>query len=112
MSVLQLSTARAEPAPAAVIEINYLLQHIETSGCKFYRNGSWYDGPHARAHLKRKYDYLVARNLIGGVEDFIDRAASQSSLSGQPYKVRCDDGAVLESSQWFRDALERYRTAK
>jgi hypothetical protein len=112
MSVFLFSTAHATPPPTAVPEIDYLLQQVETSGCGFYRNGSWYDGPHAMAHLRMKYNYLVARNLISSAEDFIDKAASKSSMSGQPYKIRCDDGSVIESSQWLRKALERYRAAK
>jgi hypothetical protein len=112
MGVFLVSTARATTPPNSVLEIDYLLQQVASSGCGFYRNGSWYDGLHAMAHLRMKYNYLVARNLIGSAEDFIDRAASKSSLSGQPYKVRCDDGSVIESSQWFREALERYRAAK
>jgi hypothetical protein len=111
-SMLLVATARATPPPSAVIEIDYLLQHLETSACEFYRNGSWYDGSHAKAHLQIKYDYLAARNLIGSTEDFIDKAASKSSLSGQPYKVRCGNAPVLESGQWFRDALGSYRAAK
>lgn len=112
LSVLLVAAAPATPPPTAVVEIDYLLQHLETSGCEFYRNGSWYDGPHAKAHLRLKYDYLAARNLIGSAEDFIDKGASKSSLSGQPYKVRCDNAPVIESGQWLRDALGSYRAAK
>jgi Family of unknown function (DUF5329) len=77
ISVFLLSVARATPPPAAVLEVDYLLQQVETSGCAFYRNGSWYDGAHAKAHLQMKYNYLVARDLIGSVDDFIDKAAQQ-----------------------------------
>jgi len=91
------------------VEVDYLLQDVGTSGCEFYRNGSWYDGRRAQAHLLSKYEYLVARNLIGSAEDFIDKAATKSSLSGQAYKIRCPGHAVVESNQWLRDALARYR---
>jgi hypothetical protein len=107
MAVLFIHSARATPPPpVAVVEIDYLLQHIEASGCDFYRNGSWYDGAHAKAHLRMKYDYLVARNQIGSAEDFIDKAASKSSFSGQPYKIRCEGASAVESNPWLRDALE------
>jgi uncharacterized protein DUF5329 len=112
MAVLLMPAARATPPPAAVVEINYLLQHIEASGCEFYRNGSWYDAAQAKAHLRLKYDYLAARNQIGSAEDFIDKAASKSSLSGRAYKIRCAGAAEVESNPWLRDALERYRAAK
>jgi hypothetical protein len=112
VSVLLAAAARATPPPTVIIEIDYLLQHLETSGCEFYRNGSWYDGPRAKAHLRMKYDYLAAKNQIGSTEDFIDKAASTSSLSGQSYKVRCANAPVAESAQWLRAALGRYRAAE
>jgi hypothetical protein len=104
-----LPVARAAPPPDAKVEIDYLLAHVGASGCEFYRNGSWYDGPRAQAHLRAKYDYLAARNLVRSAEDFIDKAATKSSLSGQPYQIRCAGYAAVASSQWLRDALARYR---
>lgn len=109
LSMLVLPAARAAPPPAVQVEIDYLLAHVGTSGCEFYRNGSWYDGPRAQAHLRVKYDYLAARNLVRSAEDFIDKAATKSSLSGQPYQIRCAGYAAVASNQWLRDALARYR---
>jgi Family of unknown function (DUF5329) len=100
---------RAAPPPSAQVEIDYLLAHVGASGCEFYRNGSWYDAARAQAHLRAKYDYLAARNLVRSAEDFIDKAATKSSLSGQPYQIRCAGYAAVASSQWLRDALARYR---
>ena len=110
-SLFFLGTAYSAPPPTTVMEIEYLLQHIETSGCEFYRNGSWYDAGRAKAHLRTKYDYLAARKMITTTEDFIDKAASRSSLSGQPYKVKCNNDPVIESGQWMRNALDSYRAA-
>jgi hypothetical protein len=112
LGVLLIAGARATPPSNVVVEVEYLLQHIESSGCEFYRNGSWYDAAHAKAHLRMKYDYLAARNQIGSAEEFIDKAASKSSLSGQAYKIRCEGADVVESNPWLREALEHYRTAK
>jgi hypothetical protein len=64
----------------------------------------------AQAHLRDKYKYLTARNLINTTEDFIDKAATESSISGQPYEVRCKGGATVRSNQWLRDELARFRT--
>jgi hypothetical protein len=109
MLCMLLPVARAAPPPDAKVEIDYLLAHVGASGCEFYRNGSWYDGPRAQAHLRAKYDYLAARNLVRSAEDFIDKAATKSSLSGLPYQIRCAGYAAVASSQWLRDALARYR---
>jgi hypothetical protein len=109
LGLLVVPVARAEPPTNVQIEVNFLLGYIEGSGCEFYRNGTWYDGKAAQKHLRDKYKYLVANNLINTGEDFIERAATQSSLSGKPYEVRCNGGAPVTSSQWLRDELARFR---
>jgi hypothetical protein len=100
---------RAAPPPIAQAEISYLLDFVEHSGCQFYRNGTWYDSKTARAHLQSKYEMLAGGGRINSAEDFIDKAATSSSLSGQPYQVRCDGGEPIASSQWLRGVLSRYR---
>jgi hypothetical protein len=109
LSALPLTATKAQTPPNVHTEIEYLLQYIETSGCSFYRNGTWYDGTQARAHLRSKYDYFAERQLIGTAEDFIDKAATKSSISGKPYKIRCSDGAEVESGPWLHLVLARYR---
>jgi hypothetical protein len=104
--------AGAEPPQATRMEVDFLLGFVDGSGCAFFRNGTWYDAHAAQAHLRDKYDYLAARDQIHSGEDFIDRAASQSSFSGQPYAVRCVGGATIRSSQWLREELARLRGYK
>jgi hypothetical protein len=105
-----LSVARAAPPAIARTEINHLLEFIESSGCEFYRNGSWYDSKKAQAHLRSKYEMFAASGRIDTAEDFIEKAATKSSLSGRPYQVRCSGGEVVTTTQWLRDELARYRT--
>jgi hypothetical protein len=109
LSAIPFTVAKAQPSPTVRTEIDYLLQYIQTSGCSFYRNGSWYDSARATAHLQSKYDYLAARQSIGSAEDFIDKAATKSSLSGKPYKIRCGTDREVESGPWLRQALAQYR---
>ena len=101
---------RAAPPATAQTEIEYLLAKIGGSDCKFYRNGSWYDAKRARMHLQQKYDYLAKRNLLSSADDFIAQAATQSSLSGRAYAIKCNDETV-PSAQWLRDALLTYRAS-
>ena len=108
---IMLQAARAAPLPAAEIEINHLLGLIETSGCEFFRNGTWYDAQRAATHLRGKYQALAAGGQIETAEDFIDKAASSSSMSGQAYLIRCGGGAQMTTRQWFSAALARYRGA-
>ena len=112
LGLLVLPAARAEPPIVAQIEINYLLAYVEGSGCAFYRNGSWYDAKRAESHLRDKYVYLAARNLIDIAEDFIRKGATESSLSGRPYEVRCGGGEAVVSSHWLSNELERYRALR
>ena len=104
-----LPAARAAAPSVAQIEINHLLGLIGQSGCEFFRNGTWYDAQRAQAHLRAKYDALIASNQIKTAEDFIEKAASNSSMSGQPYQIRCGGGAAMTTNQWFGAALARFR---
>jgi len=100
-----------ELSPTAKIEIDTLLTWFETSACRFYRNGSWYTGSEAKDHLKTKLDYVVKRDGITTSEEFIDKAATKSIMSGQPYKVRCPNQEEQPSAIWFTNELHRFRSA-
>ncbi|ODU42395.1 MAG: hypothetical protein ABS96_28110 [Lysobacteraceae bacterium SCN 69-123] len=99
----------AAPGAAARAEIGGLMQALEDSGCRFQRNGSWHDAAEARSHLQRKYDYLLKRGLADSAEQFIERAASRSSISGKPYRVACPGRAEQDAAPWFRQQLLRLR---
>jgi hypothetical protein len=84
---------------------------VARADCQFNRNGTWYRGPAARAHLKQKFDYLARRNQVPTAEAFIERAATASSISGTAYQVRCGNGAATASGPWLSAELRRYRAA-
>jgi hypothetical protein len=107
--LLSFSTPAA-PDAAARAEIDHLLAHLEQSGCEFYRNGKWYPSPDARTHLDKKYQYLLKKGWVDTAEEFIARAATQSSRSGEAYQVRCPAAPAVPSAQWLRDELQRYRS--
>jgi hypothetical protein len=98
-----------EPTPEAQLEIAHLFSYLQASGCQFYRNGTWYGSSEAVSHLNRKYQYLLGKGLVASAEDFIEKAASESSMSGRAYRVRCGSGPAVNSADWFRVELERYR---
>jgi hypothetical protein len=99
----------AAPTPKAKQEINALIGALATSKCEFQRNGKWYGAEDARSHLQRKYDYLLRKNLADTAEQFIERAASRSSMSGREYRVRCPGQADQSSASWFQAQLRRLR---
>jgi Family of unknown function (DUF5329) len=100
----------AELTPAAKREIAQLLERIAASNCSFYRNGSWYAARDASKHLQEKLDYMVRRDMLGSTEDFIDQAASASSISGKPYQIRCGEQAAVPSADWLHAELRRMRS--
>jgi len=98
----------AMAAPTAVpvkAEINLLLTNLQTSGCEFNRNGSWYSGAEAKDHLLRKLEYIEGKNTVQSTEQFIELAASRSSSSGKPYQVKCGNEQPLESQAWLTKQL-------
>ena len=105
--------ARAQLPESVQQEINYLLRYIRDSGCDFKRNGSWNnDSKAAEAHVHGKYDYLVRMDLIDTTKDFIDQAATKSSLTGVPYEIRCGGNLPIRSGLWLSDELARYRASQ
>jgi hypothetical protein len=105
--LLCAGAARADPLTD---EIAYLIDFVRHSSCTFIRNGSEYDGAQAADHVQAKYDYY--KSQIKTVEDFIERAASKSILSGEPYRVRCADGKTVPAADWIRTEDSAYRARK
>jgi len=110
LAMFLAATAQAQPAPETQAEVARLLDYLQHSGCRFQRNGSWHDPTEARAHLERKYRYLLDKGMVDRTEDFIARAATESSISGRPYLVRCGDGEPVPSAQWLGAELRRLRS--
>ena len=110
MNFAFMHNAQAAESAATKIEIAHLFSTLEASNCQFYRNGSWYVTKDASTHLQSKYRYLQDKDLVPSAEKFIERAATESSLSGKAYQIKCADGVVHPSAPWFQAALLRYRT--
>ena len=69
-------------------EIDAVLSRLQSSGCQFDRNGSWYSSSEAKDHILRKLDYLEGKTTIQSTEQFIALAATKSSSSGKPLVSR------------------------
>ncbi|MDB5883492.1 MAG: hypothetical protein JWP43_3370 [Ramlibacter sp.] len=108
VATVALSAFAAVPTPSAKAEIDQLLTRLQSSGCQFERNGSWHNANEARAHIESKYQYLLKKELVGSTEDFIVGAATQSSMSGKPYQVKCGN-VQLTSAQWMTEQLKQVR---
>ena len=99
-----------ELSPTTQAEVAHLFEYLASSNCQLYRNGSWHEPREAVDHLEMKYRYLMKKRLVPTAEAFIERAATESSVSGKPYLVKCGDAKPVASATWFRDELARYRS--
>jgi hypothetical protein len=99
-------------SPVARAEIDGPMSRLEATGCEVKRNGSWYTGAEARSHLLRKLQYLEERSAVHSAEQFGELAATSGSMSGQPYLVKCDNGAPVPSGAWLGTQLQAGRLAR
>ena len=108
---IMLSTGIAVAAGPALVEteIAALMDRLQRSDCEFNRNGTWYSGERASAHLTRKLNYLLSRGRLESAEQFIELGASASSFSGRPYLVRCQDQPTVRSRLWLLEQLNALR---
>ena len=90
-------------------EIQHLFEFISQSNCIFIRNNTEYPAKEARDHIQTKYDY--AKRWVGSAEQFIDRIATKSSISGNRYQIRCQ-GKLLYTDKWLKQELARYRASQ
>ncbi|MFD0738010.1 DUF5329 family protein [Lysobacter koreensis] len=109
LALLVSTTAAAAPIASPEREIEQLISALGASGCQFQRNGSWHDAAQAQAHLRKKYAYLHKRHMVASAEQFIERAGSESSLSGRAYQVRCPGRPPVASAAWLRAKLAEIR---
>src|SRR4249919_774641 len=87
-------------------KIESLITSIETlKGAVFIRNGSEYSAEQAAHHLRMKWDKAGSR--VKTAEDFIDKCASESSMSGQKYQIRFANGKTVDSGDYFREELKK-----
>lgn len=110
MLVLFMHPAHAAETAVTKAEIAHLFSALEASNCQFNRNGTWHVTKDASAHLHSKYRYLQDKDLVPSAEKFIERAATESSLSGKAYLIKCADNVVQPSGPWFQAALVKYRS--
>jgi hypothetical protein len=90
-------------------EIDYLLRSIGVSSCTFIRNGERHAATEAESHLRMKYQR--GQRYATNAELFIERLASRSSLTREPYWVECPDTDPVMTSTWLTRRLDELRGA-
>jgi len=81
-------------------KIDRLLQAVETSELTFIRNAQEFTGVVFAAHLRLKLEYSADKPASVG--EFIDKIATQSSVTGKPYQVKLADGEIVDAAIWLR----------
>ncbi len=98
----------AEPAPPKLTEdqkIESLIKHVaELKDAKFIRNGKAHDAKAAADHLRKKWDY--AKKEVKTARDFIDKIATKTYTTGQPYLIRFADGREVKAGDYLSARLK------
>jgi hypothetical protein len=108
--LLGASALLAHATPSATEDqlIDTLIQRVaRMSSMVFVRNGSEYRAADAAKHMQAKYDYF--KKELVTAEDFIQRCASHSEMTGQAYKVKLEGGAVRDASEFLNGELRALR---
>ena len=101
----------AQLSPNARKEIDGLLTAVGSSGCEFMRSGKAHPAAEAQQHLQKKYDYLATRDKLSSTEDFIVKAATRSSMTGEAYGIRCGAAPQQASEDWMKARLKEMRAS-
>ena len=102
--------AHATPSDTEDKLIDTLIQRVsKMSSMIFLRNGSEYNASDAARHMQAKYDYFKKELLTA--EDFIERCASRSEMTGQAYKVKLTNGTVRDANEFLNSELRASRQA-
>jgi predicted GTPase len=87
--------------------IEHLLEFVRSSDVVFIRNGKEHKPEDAAKHIEKKYKHY--RKKIKTPEDFIEKSATKSMMSGKLYQVRLKDGTLIATRDWLLEELERFR---
>jgi hypothetical protein len=86
-------------------KIECLIISIEQlTDAQLYRNGSWYDATTAADHLRMKLSKAGSR--VKTAQDFIDKVASCSSMTGEAYKIKYSNGIEVTTKEYFTEKLK------
>jgi hypothetical protein len=105
ISMLAMVTQAAPPAHEQG-RIERLIHFVESQkDMKFIRNGSEYSCAEAAKFLRGKLESMGGE--VTTAREFIERIASKSSMSGQPYHVKFADGRLMPAALFLAEELKR-----
>jgi hypothetical protein len=105
-AALTLRAAHAAPPPHEQARIDKLIRFVEShKSMIFIRNGTEYTSEDAGKFLRGKLEAMGSD--VKTAREFIDRIATKSSMSGEPYRVKFADGKTMLASHFLGDELKR-----
>jgi hypothetical protein len=97
-------------SPSERQKIEALIKYVgDLKETKFIRNGSSYSAAAAATFLRRKW--RANETNVKTARDFIDKVASFSGTSGEPYLIRVKDGKEIKSRDFLAAELQRMEDA-
>jgi hypothetical protein len=114
LAFLSFGARLGAATPALMAEeakINALLERVSTqSAVAFVRNGKTYDAATAAKFLRGKWERQ--KGEVATVQEFITKIASKSSTSGQPYRIRFQDGHEIDSAEFLTGLLTKPESSR
>jgi len=87
--------------------IQHLLSRISNSQLIFIRNNERHPADDAAEHINNKYQHF--KDEIKTPEEFIEKCATKSLLSGRYYQVVDKQGNKIRTHDWLMAELLAYR---
>lgn len=92
-------------------KIEMLIKRVaELKDAKFIRNGKAHDAKAAADHLRKKWDY--AKKEVKTARDFIEKIATKTYTTGQPYLIRFADGREVKAGDYLSERLKEIENPK
>jgi hypothetical protein len=100
--------AQATPSASEQKLIDTLIVRVsKMTTVTFMRNGKAHGAAEAAKHMQAKLDHF--KDEIATAEDFIDRCASRSEMTGKPYKVKMPNGTQRDANEFLNAELRVLR---
>ena len=96
-------------------KIEFLMNTIKKSDLIFIRNGEEHSASEAYKHLNFKLNYVKKAFFFFGpeknipIKDFIEKIASVSSSTNEPYYIRGKNLKKTPVKKWLYDQLKNYK---
>ncbi len=107
LMMLVMVPIKAAPDAKSKIEIDHLLAYIKSSEVIFIRNGKEYPVADGLKHIQKKFNHFNAKIITS--EDFIEKTATKSEMSGNAYQVKLKDNTKIDCGKWLLIELKKFR---